>query len=146
VIRAPRPGQGHCLVGTFALLLLTGCAGTGGSDAEPRTAETATAVSEATEPAPGASPRTPDVRILEITVVDNGVTPPPSQVDLAAGETLRLVVTSDRDSQIHAHGFGVEADVPAGQPTSVDVIGTVPGVYEVELHNPDLLLLQVAVR
>jgi hypothetical protein len=74
------------------------------------------------------------------------VTPAPAQVDLAAGDTLRLVVTSDRASELHAHGFDVDVPVPAGQATSVDLVGSTPGVYEVELYDSDLLLLQAAVR
>lgn len=89
---------------------------------------------------------TSDVRTLEVVVSNGEVSPPPGQVDLAVGESLRLVVTSDSDSELHAHGFEVSADVPAGKPTTIDLTGTAPGVYEVELHHPDLLLLQVAVR
>lgn len=83
---------------------------------------------------------------MEITVTGEQVSPPPTQVDLAVGETLRLVITSDHATELHAHGFEVETDVPAGKPTTVELTGSAPGVYEVELHDPDLLLLQVAVR
>jgi hypothetical protein len=67
-------------------------------------------------------------------------------VDLAVGQTLTLTVTSDHDDQLHAHGFEVERDLKAGTPTVVALKGTVPGVYEVELHHPPLKLLSVAVR
>lgn len=101
-------------------------------------------------PTPGsvapATTATSDVRTLEVEVGEGRVTPAPSQVDLGVGETLRLVVTSDRDTELHAHGFDVDAAVPAGEPTSIDLVGTTAGVFEVELHDPDLLLLQVAVR
>lgn len=83
---------------------------------------------------------------MEVAASDGEVSPPPDQVDLAVGETLTLVVTSDRDSELHAHGFEVTQPVPAGEPTTVDLTGNSPGVYEVELHDPDVLLLQVAVR
>ena len=87
-----------------------------------------------------------EARTIEVTVSDGTVSPPPSQVDLAVGETLRLVVTSQTDGEVHAHGFEVSEPVPAGTPTAIELVGTAPGVYEVELHAPDLLLLQVAVR
>lgn len=67
-------------------------------------------------------------------------------MDLAVGQTLTLTVTSDHDDQLHAHGFEVETDLKAGIPTVVALKGTVPGVYEVELHHPPLTLLSVAVR
>lgn len=95
------------------------------------------------DPTPSAS----QVRLLEVTVTGTTVEPAPDQVDLAVGETLRLLVTSDGGSAIHTHGLGdIEAPLTPGEPTTVDLVGDVPGVYEVELHDPDLLLLQVAVR
>lgn len=128
------------VLGVAALALaVTGCA----------EATDGTAQSPSTQIAPTdamSAPATEQQRTIELQVAGGQVTPPPSQVDLAVGETLRLVVTSDRDSEIHAHGFEVDAPVPAGQPTTVELTGTAPGVYEVELHDPDLLLLQVAVR
>lgn len=88
-----------------------------------------------------------DVRTMEITVTGTTVDPPPAQVDLGVGETLRLVVTADAGSEIHAHGFGdIEVPVTPGEPTTLELTGEEPGVYEVELHDPDLQLLQVAVR
>ena len=151
-------GRSRTVALTLALLLgAGGCggeqepAGTGGA-VTPSTPD-ASPASPSTEPTqapapPSAEPTTPgsDVRTLEVVVADGQVSPPPGQVDLAAGETLRLVITSDSDSEVHAHGFEVSEAVPADTPTTIELTGDAPGVYEVELHHPDLLLLQVAVR
>lgn len=134
------------------LLALTACAEAQPvptSPTAPPTSQTPTSGTATSDAAsPGTTPSGPgaEARTLEITVAGGAVQPPPTQVDLAVGETLTLVVTSDRDSVLHAHGFEAETPVPAGRPTSVQLTGTAPGVYEVELHDPDLLLLQVAVR
>ena len=74
------------------------------------------------------------------------MTPPPAQVDLPLGETLTLTVTRDHDDELHAHGFDVEVPLKAGVPTQIALTGKTPGVYEVELHEPALTLLTVAVR
>jgi plastocyanin len=79
-------------------------------------------------------------------VTGSAVTPAPAQVDLPVGQTLTLVVTSDHDDQLHAHGFEVEEDIKAGVPATIALTGKDPGVYEVELHHPALTLLTVAVR
>lgn len=132
-------------LGVGALLLgATGCA----EQPAPGPTPAAPSTEPATPPDTGASAPTADpaVRTVEVTVAGGQVSPAPSQVDLAVGEPLRLVVTSDRDSELHAHGFDVDAAVPAGEPTAIELVGATPGVYEVELHDPDLLLLQVAVR
>ena len=90
--------------------------------------------------------RTAAARILEITVKGSTVTPPPAQVDLAVGATLTLTVTSDHDDELHAHGFEVEQNIKSGVPTTITLTGKDPGVFEVELHEPALTLLTVAVR
>ncbi|MEO7752554.1 MAG: hypothetical protein ABIS35_04015 [Terracoccus sp.] len=83
---------------------------------------------------------------IAITITGSTVTPAPSQVDLATGAVLELVVTSDHDDELHAHGFDVEAALTAGRPATVRLVGGEAGVYEVETHEPALTLLTVAVR
>jgi plastocyanin len=97
---------------------------------------------------PAASPTAsanPSVRTVSITVSGKQVTPAPGRVKIAPGETLRLVVTADRDNELHAHGFEVEQELKAGVPKTVDLSTSAPGLYEVELHHPELRLLQVQV-
>jgi hypothetical protein len=67
-------------------------------------------------------------------------------VDLRIGGTLTLVVTSDHDDELHAHGFEIETDVKAGVPTTITLTGNDAGVFEVELHHPALTILTAAVR
>jgi plastocyanin len=70
----------------------------------------------------------------------------PATVNIAVGESLTIAVTSDHNDELHAHGFEVEEDIKAGQRLEVTVKGEKPGVYEVELHEPELRILLVAVR
>jgi plastocyanin len=87
-----------------------------------------------------------DVRTITITVQGQRVTPPPARVTVEHGQMLRLVVTSDHDDELHAHGFDVDRELTAGQATTVDLSGAEPGLYDVETHHPELRLLQVQVR
>jgi len=86
------------------------------------------------------------VKRLEVNVTGTTVTPAPAQVELPVGSTLELVVTSDHDDELHAHGFDVEAPLQAGVPATLRLTAKEPGVYEVETHEPALTLLSVAVR
>jgi len=97
-------------------------------------------------PAASVSGGTGAVKRLEVTVTGSTVAPPPAQIDLPVGTTLELVVTSDHDDEIHAHGFDEEAALKAGVPTTLRLTATEAGVYEVETHEPALTLLTVAVR
>lgn len=101
------------------------------------------------EPGPGGAggvASTGTVRRLAVTITGTTVTPAPALVDLPVGSTLELVVTSDHDDELHAHGFDVEASLRAGVPTTLRLTGKEAGSYEVETHEPALTLLTVAVR
>ncbi|WP_157371440.1 cupredoxin domain-containing protein [Angustibacter sp. Root456] len=136
------------------LLALTACSsGTAGASGSTGTASGATSSPSATasgtaSSGPSASSTTTAAadQTVEITIRGKQVTPAPHRVELTSGQTLRLVVTSDHNDELHAHGFDVERELVAGQPTTVDLTGAPPGLYEVETHEPELRLLQVVVR
>lgn len=103
--------------------------------------------------APSAAPASPAAssaasgteRTINVTVKGTSITPAPATIPLKVGETMKVVVTSDHNDEVHAHGFEVEKEVKAGVPVTLQLKGDVPGVYEVELHHPALTLLQIAV-
>lgn len=97
--------------------------------------------------APGPAASASVVQRMDVKVSGTTVTPAPSQVELAVGQTLELTVTTDHDDELHAHGFdGANAELKAGEPTTVRLTATESGVFEVETHDPALTLLTVAVR
>lgn len=128
------PYAAIALVLAGSLTGLAGCASSNGS------AGASTAAGQQGAGATGA------VKRLEVKVMGTTVTPAPAQVDLPVGSTLELVVTSDHDDEVHAHGFDEEATLKAGVPTTLRLTAKEPGVYEVETHEPPLTLLSVAVR
>jgi plastocyanin len=137
-------------VAAAAALTLAACSG-----GTPTPATPSTSSSSATTSAPSSTSSTSasttmsptsSGRTIAITVSGRTVTPAPAQVDLPVGQTLTLVVTSDHDDELHAHGFDVEVPLKAGVPTSITLTGKDAGVFEVETHEPALTLLTVAVR
>jgi hypothetical protein len=84
--------------------------------------------------------------VIVVTVVGKRVSPRPATVDLRVGESLTIAIISDKANTLHAHGFEIAKDIQAGQRAEVTIKGAKPGVYEFELHDPELRLLQVAVR
>ena len=83
---------------------------------------------------------------LQITVKGSAVTPPPGTTDVKAGCQVDLTITADRTSEVHVHVVDLEKPITAGQPLHITFTPTQQGVYEVELHDPDLLLAKLAVR
>lgn len=143
--------------GAALALAVTACGGDSGSPAasgSPSPSATSSSPSAtATTPPSAKTPTTPPPasdtpagRTIEVTITGKKVTPAPATIDLKVGEKLTLVVTSDHDDEIHAHGFDVTGTLKAGTPSTVTVTGTEPGVFEVETHEPPLMLMRIAVR
>ncbi|MBB2985426.1 hypothetical protein [Terracoccus luteus] len=146
--RHPRPTRAALVpVALAALTLLSACSSSDAGQPAPGDAQpgASSSVAGATGGS-GTGQASGQVRRLEVSITGTTVTPAPAQVDLAVGETLELVVTSDHDDELHAHGFEAEAQLKAGVPTTLRLTGAEPGVYEVETHEPALLLLNLAVR
>jgi hypothetical protein len=141
------------------LPLLAACGGTatGGSaastsgQAQPTRTATSTPLAGGTStPAstPTRSTPTPTgcVTELQITVKGTRVTPAPGTTAVDAGCEVRLTVTSDRPNELHVHVADLEKAITPGTPLTVAFTPEQAGVYEIELHDPELLLVKLAVR
>jgi plastocyanin len=136
-------------VGLALMLPLAACGGD--EPAVSGSSTSGTTSSSSTSPSASSSPGTTSSaaaqgRTIRITITGKQVSPAPTTVDLAVGEKLTLVVTSDHADELHLHGFDVEDKLTAGAATTGTVTGKEPGVYEVETHEPALRLLKIAVR
>jgi len=83
---------------------------------------------------------------IEITLADGKVSPSGERVDLALGQTFVLTITADHDDQVHVHGFDTTIDVPAGSTVVTELVADRVGRYEVESHNPALIIVVLQIR
>jgi plastocyanin len=116
---------------------LTACAGT----AAPDTA----AGSSSAGTSPSSSASTPAGQRIEVQVSGGQVSGDTGRVPVAAGEHVTLVLTSDAADEVHVHGYDLEAELSPGQPTEIAFDATIPGVFEVELHEAGTQLLSLQV-
>jgi plastocyanin len=136
--------RSRVLLAAAALLLVSAC----GDDPQPQvTAPTPTATS--TTAAPTASP-TPTLpagidQVVRFTVKGKRVEGP-SRVKVSKGDTVRLVITSDKADEVHVHTFDNLVKVKAGSPANVDVKATIAGIFEVEMHSTGLLVTKLQVQ
>ena len=82
---------------------------------------------------------------ISITYKDGQIDPPPGKIAVPVGTHVHLTVTSDVAEEVHNHYNGKEVEVPAGGTATFDFVATEPGVYEVELHHADKVLMQLQV-
>lgn len=99
-------------------------------------------------PASATPTTTPEPAVTTITIeLANGkVSPNGSRIDLTKGDTFVLDITSDRDDEVHVHGFDKEIEVKAGKRVKVEMVADRTGRYEVESHHPELLIAVLQIR
>jgi hypothetical protein len=76
------------------------------------------------------------------------VTPKPATIAVAPGTPIALTLTTDRSGELHIHGAEpeLETEIEPGTKTYTFTAISQPGVYEAELHDPDLLLFELKVQ
>lgn len=147
-------GRRRSLAGllTTAALVLCGCAGTDAtSDASPASAARASSpeasgAAEASGASAGSTTAsTPAGRRIEVTVAAGEVSGDTGRIPVPAGEQVTLGVTGDVADEIHLHGYDLTAALSPGTPAELVFDATVPGVFEVELHEAGTVLLTLQV-
>ena len=111
---------------------LGGCGHGSASDANP-------AGAAAKPPAASA------VRTISIKVRGGKASGDIGRIVVPLGTPVVLSVSSDVADEIHVHGYDRKANIPAGTTASVVFTASTPGVFEVELENSKLQLLQLQV-
>lgn len=95
--------------------------------AEQVTADEATPTATApTAPAPAA-----DEIVVKGGKAEGGV----QRVVVKKGDTVRLLVSSDAEHEIHLHGYDIARDATPGKPARYRFKADVEGVFEIELED-----------
>jgi hypothetical protein len=132
---------GSALVPLVLACVLSGCAGTDPGAA----AETGTTSTSAGPPSDSA-PRSAAGQRMEVQISGGQVSGDTGRVPVATGTEVTLAVTSDVADEVHVHGYDLEAELAPGAPAELTFPATVPGVFEVELHEAGTVLLTLQVQ
>ena len=93
-----------------------------------------------------ATETTPAATVIEVTLADGQVTPAGDRVRAAAGEPITLRIDADVAGELHVHSVP-ESEIAFDAGTSEhEITIDQPGVVEVELHEPPLVVVQIEVR
>ncbi len=144
---SPRFRKVALISAALGLVLSVLVAACGGSDEPtvtnaPPTTET-TSSTTSTPPAPGAAGQAR--KIVEIVVVAGVPRGGIARPSFSKGTRVRVIVRTDVGSEVHLHGYDIEQKVIPGQPVRLDFTATIPGRFELELHDPDVLLAEISV-
>jgi hypothetical protein len=146
-----RPAVRRCATTAATALLVLSVAACGGraddsdtSDPSPEPGATSSSASSPGE-APSSSIAS-DALVIEVTVAGDSVTPDAERVEATVGQQIVFRVSTDVPIEIHGHTnpeFTIEAQPgTSDHTTTIDQVGS----YEIELHDPDRLLVRLDVR
>jgi hypothetical protein len=79
---------------------------------------------------------------VEVTVDGE---PASGRVEVSLGTDIHLTVSADVTSDVHVHGYDETADVGPGSPAVIDFTADIPGIFEVELHAGNTVLVELQV-
>jgi len=125
-----------------AVVALSGCAGrapaaTGSSSGGGSSSGSgSSAAAGATSPA---------ARTITVTVTHGKAHGDTGRIPVPLGTPVRLVVTSDTADEVHLHGYDIEEELAPGKPTTLTLVANVPGVFEVELHELNIVIVHLQV-
>jgi hypothetical protein len=118
------------IVGAVALLA-AGCGGGG---------------NRTTSSSDGLAVDTTSSRIIMITVKGGKPVGGITRVTVPKGEAVDLIVQSDVADEVHVHGYDLHKDVKPGGAVAITFKANITGVFEAELENRKLQILELTVK
>jgi heme/copper-type cytochrome/quinol oxidase subunit 2 len=82
---------------------------------------------------------------IAVQVAGGQVSGDTGRVPVPVGDQVTLTVTSDVADEVHVHGYDLTAALTPGAPAELTFDATIPGVFEVELHEAGTVLLSLQV-
>jgi hypothetical protein len=130
------------LAGLTLSAVLSGCAGT-----DPAaTASTGSSAESSARASTGAPASTDAGQRIEVAFAGGQVSGDSGRVPVPVGTPVTLAITSDVADEVHVHGYDLEAELTPGTPAQLTFEATIPGVFEVELHEAGTVLLSLQVE
>lgn len=87
-----------------------------------------------------------DPVVVNVTVKDGEVTPNGDRVEAEVGQPITFVIDSDVSNELHVHS--TPEHTLAFEPGETEETITIdrPGVAEVEIHDPEVVVVQLQVQ
>lgn len=68
------------------------------------------------------------------------------ELEIRQGADVIITITSDVADEAHLHGYDIYAELAPGEPSTIEFAATRQGIFELELEDARLPLLEIEVR
>jgi FtsP/CotA-like multicopper oxidase with cupredoxin domain len=97
--------------------------------------QTQTTADDGTDTETETQPEEPaDPPVARISVKGGVIAGDAKSIEVAKGDTVRIVVSSDVEDEIHLHGYDIEKEAAPGKPARFEFKADVEGAFELESH------------
>ena len=97
------------------------------------------------QPASAAPTGSGGPQVVQVRVTGIQVQTAERRVKVKLGTQVRLEVTADRADEVHLHGYDRKVDAQPGRPAVLQFQADTPGVFQVELEEAGLKLVELQV-
>jgi len=78
-------------------------------------------------------------------VVADGEVQSPGRIEIELGAVVQLHIHSDVSDEIHVHGYDILRTIEPGGEAEINFVANLPGVWETEMENSGLVLIELVV-
>ncbi|MGH3520452.1 MAG: hypothetical protein ACRDQ7_24340 [Haloechinothrix sp.] len=128
------------------VLALAGCGEQANQDASHGDHPPAATSAPASPAAPATETEQAEQDDVQRFTVEGGKrTKGPDRIEVGAGDTVTIEVTSDTADELHVHGYDEVLELTPGEQATLEFTADIPGVFEIELHGSGGLVAQLRV-
>ena len=87
---------------------------------------------------------TPDAS-FEVEILEGKVKGGLPRFEVSKGDVVEITVYSDKNDEVHLHVYDNVANIGPGNPATILVDATIPGIFEAELHSAGFRIFELQV-
>jgi hypothetical protein len=82
---------------------------------------------------------------LNVMYMNGAVSGVGDRIEISRGDIVELTIQSDVADEVHVHGYELLRSLVPAQPETIRFTADTPGIFEIELEDSGVLLLEIAV-
>jgi hypothetical protein len=94
---------------------------------------------------PGTGASTAAKKIV-VTITHGKASGDTGRIPVTVNSHVTIQVTSDTADEVHLHGYDIEKELVPGKPSTISFVADQTGIFEVELHKANVVILHLQVQ
>jgi hypothetical protein len=83
---------------------------------------------------------------IVVTITHGKASGDTGRIPVKLNSHVAIQVTSDTADEVHLHGYDIEKELVPGKPSTISFVADQTGIFEVELHKANVVILHLQVQ